>query len=453
MKDNRKYWIAPTVLALLLIASIAWGYNQYETGKNLSITLDNHYQRLFHDVKRHVEDVQVGLSKALVASSKERNIQLFSQIMNDANFAQDKLGQMPISHSDVSHTEKFLAQAADYSYYLIQKHLDGEDITPEQRKTLTDLQENSSSFNGELAAIYDSLGDPNYIYGVAAMNMDDKDGRENAFQTSLTDLSEDISETPELIYDGPFADQILHKKPLGLGNKNVDKNKAERIARDFFGGRVKDVDAFEEGEDMDQIRIPAHTFNLYPENQQKDLSVNIGVSKKGGKVIWYSNPRPITEQNISVEEAEDYALRYLKEKGFSSMEANYSLIYDGNILFNFAYKEDDITIYPDLIKVKVALDTGEIVGFDAATYYLNHHKRDFDKPKLDEETAKEHITTEFDIDSIRLALIPKGKEEVLCYEFKGKQGKGDFIVYINAVNGKEEDVLQIIHNDNGTLTF
>ena len=453
MKDNRKYWIAPIVLAFLLVASIAWGYNQYETGKNLGIILDNHYQRLFHDVKRHVEDVQVGLSKALVASSKERNIELFSQIMSDANFAQDKLGQMPVSHSEIAETEKFLTQAADYSNYLIQKHLDGEDITKEQRKTLTNLQENSSAFNGELATLYDNLGDPNYIYGVAAMNIEDDDKTNNSFQTSLTDLSENIGETPELIYDGPFADQVLNKKPVGLGKKAVDVDKAAKIAEDFFDGKVSDIEAFEEGEDIDRLKIPAYTFNLYPENQQKDLAVNIGVSKKGGRVLWFSNPRSITEQNISVDEAEEFAMKYLKKKGFDNMESNYSLTYDGNVLFNFANKEDDITIYSDLIKVKVALDTGEIVGFDAATYYLNHEDRDLNKPKIDEEEALDKVNTDFKIDSTRLTLIPKGKEEILCYEFKGEQGDGDFIIYINAMNGKEEQILQIISNDNGTLTF
>lgn len=455
MDNNKKYWIAPTILSLLLIASIAWGYNQYEVGKNFEIALDNHYQMLFHDVKKHVENVQVGLSKSLVASSKERNILLFSQIMSDANFAQDKLGQMPVSHGDLSHTQKFLTQAADYSYYLIQKHLDGEDITPEQRETLSNLQQNSAAFNGELATLHDSMGDPNYIYGAAIMDRKNQDkGGENAFQTSLTNLNTQVSETPELIYDGPFADQILNKKPVGLGNNDVNEEKAAKIAVDFFGSdRVAGIEAFEEGDGIEELRMPSHTFHLYPENQQKDLAVYMGVSQKGGKVIWLANPRPIGNPQISVEVAEEYALKYLKEKGFDNMEPNYSLRYDGNILFNFAYKQDDVTIYPDLIKVKVALDTGEIVGFDASAYYLNHQERDLLTPEIDEQTARENVNTRFDIDSVRLALIPKGKNEVLCYEFKGKYKDGDFIVYINAVNGKEEQILQIIHDENGTLTF
>lgn len=50
-------------------------------------------------------------------------------------------------------------------------------------------------------------------------------------------------------------------------------------------------------------------------------------------------------------------------------------------------------------------------------------------------------------------MIPKGKREVLCYEFKGKYKDSDFIVYINAENGNEEEILQIIKDENGVLTF
>jgi spore germination protein len=45
-----------------------------------------------------------------------------------------------------------------------------------------------------------------------------------------------------------------------------------------------------------------------------------------------------------------------------------------------------------------------------------------------------------------------GNREVLCYEFKGKYKKNDFFVYINAENGNEENILQIIKDESGTLT-
>lgn len=457
--ENRKSWIAPGILTLLLIVSLVWGYNQYQIRNQYEVTLENHYQRLFYDVKKHVEDIQVSMSKALVAGTIERNILIFSEIMNDANFAQDKLGQLPIEHAEVANTEKFLTQAADYSYYLIQRHLDGEDITPEQREALTGLQSNSAAFNDELNMLHDTLADSNFMYGVASTmgfggRNQEAQGIGAGLQTSLTNIETGVTDTPELIYDGPFADQMINRKPVGLPNNEVSMSDAERAAREFFGeDKVEEVEPFELGEDVAELRIPAYTFHLYTDNQQREMAIYTGVSQKGGKVLWMVNPRPISDPEISVEEAEEFALEYLEEKGFDSMEPNYSLQNDGYSLFNFANKQDGVTIYPDLIKVKVALDTGEIVGFDGSAYYLNNQDRDFEEPAIDINEARDKLRTEFNVDSARLALIPKGKNEVLCYEFKGRHNEGEFIIYVNVMNGKEEQVLQLIHSENGTLTF
>ncbi len=453
---DRRWWIAPTLLALLLVVSVVWGYNQYTMKNRYEVALENHYQRLFFDVKKHVDNVQVSLSKALVSDSKEQNVLLLSQIMNESYFAQDKLSQMPITHAETSKTEKFLNQAADYSYHIIQTHLLGEDVTKEQKETLTNLQKNSSAFNRELSKLHASMMESNFALGELSSKQGRRveKGNEKVFQTSLVSMDKQMSKSPELIYDGPFSDQMLNRKPLGLGGNNVSLEEAKGIATDFFGkDRVARLEAFEQGENASEVRIPAHTFHLYPKNQQKDLAVYIGVSQKGGKVVWMVNPRPVSKKTLSPKQAEEKALKYLKEKGFESMESNYSLKYDGTILFNFVYKEKDVTIYPDLIKVKVALDTGEIVGFDASAYYLNHHERTIESPHIDETAAREKVNVDFNIDSVRLTIIPKGKNEILCYEFKGKHNGADFIVYINALDGREEQVLQIIKDENGTLTF
>lgn len=455
---NRKNLIAPGILVLLLVASIAWGYEQLNVKQNYEVALDNHYQMLFHDVKQHVEGVQVGLSKALVATTKDRNIVLFSQIMNDANSAQDKLGQMPVSHNEIASTQKFLTQAADYSYYLIQKHLNGEDITPEQRKQLTDLQANASAFNGELSILNENMANPDYVYGVAYIDEMKKGEKanleENAFHTSLVDFEASVSKGPELLYDGPFADQMLNGKPKGLSGADVSVEKAANIAVDFLGkGKVENIEAFEQGQGTDELRIPANTFNAYMDNGKKDLASYISVSKKGGKVIWMTNPRPLGEKKLSNDQARDAALKFLEKKGFKNMEPNYFLNYDGYTQFNMVAKEGNITVYPDLVKVKVALDTGEVIGMDASLYYLSHHKREMPKPKISIEDARKVLKDKFKVSSERLAIIPKGKEEILAYEFKGKYSDGEFIIYINAQDGSEEQILQIIKSEHGTLTF
>ena len=60
---------------------------------------------------------------------------------------------------------------------------------------------------------------------------------------------------------------------------------------------------------------------------------------------------------------------------------------------------------------------------------------------------------DLDIKSQGLAVIPtEWQTEILCYEFKGKIDDTDFLVYINAETGREENILVIIDTPNGILT-
>lgn len=449
--------IISIVLALALVATGVWGYNQYRLKNSYKITLNNNYQRLFYDMKSHIENVQVSLSKALLSESRDQNILLLNQIVQQAYLAQEKLSQMPINHGDISKTEKFLNQVADYSYSLLKGHLNGKPLTDEQRDTVAQLQNYVGTLDKELADLHNKIANGEINFHITGLSGRSKlkEANENMINTSLVNVEEQFTETPELIYDGPFSDQVMNIKPKGLGKGNVDKEKAEEIVREFLGiEKVRKLTLFEEGEQSNAAKIESYTFSVDPENEEKEQAIYISVSKIGGNVVWMANPRAVNEISLSVKQAENYAKKFLQEKGYENMELNYSLRYDGVALFNYAYKEGDVTIYPDLIKVKVALDNGEIVGYDAAGYLTSHYDRDIAEPKLTEEEARDRVRYSFNIDSIRLAIIPKeGTKEALCYEFKGKYQGSDFIVYINALTGQEEDILKIIKNENGTLTF
>ena len=135
------------------------------------------------------------------------------------------------------------------------------------------------------------------------------------------------------------------------------------------------------------------------------------------------------------------------------MKPTYYLKQNGALTINYAYTEDDVTIYPDLIKVKIALDNGEILGMETTGYLNNHTQRNLAKPKITKAQAKASLNTKLEITSEGLAIIPtEWKTEIFCYEFKGKVDNTDFLVYVNSDTGKEENILVIIDTPNGILT-
>ena len=135
------------------------------------------------------------------------------------------------------------------------------------------------------------------------------------------------------------------------------------------------------------------------------------------------------------------------------MKETYYLKESGILTINYAYEQDGVVVYPDLIKLKIALDNGEVLGMETTGYLNNHTVRDVSEIKISKEEAKANLNKNLEITSEGLAIIPtEWKTEILCYEFKGKVDDTDFLVYINAETGKEENILVIIDTPNGILT-
>lgn len=130
-----------------------------------------------------------------------------------------------------------------------------------------------------------------------------------------------------------------------------------------------------------------------------------------------------------------------------------SVQYDNIGLFTFLTRLNDVMIYPEAIRIKVALDDGSVIGFSAEEYIGTHKQRELPKPKITEQDAREYINKNVKIMDSRMALINDSSgEDVLCYEFIGTLDDDTYRIFINAIDGEEEYVEQLqnvepIYND------
>ena len=171
-------------------------------------------------------------------------------------------------------------------------------------------------------------------------------------------------------------------------------------------------------------------------------------------VLWMLDSRPIEVENIAVEDAVRLGMEFLNANGFSGMKESYYEKSDGSVTVNYAYVGQNITMYSDLIKIKVALDNGSIIGFESRGYLMNHTERSLAPIRLSETDARAKISKHLTIDSVSLALIPlESRREVLCYECRGNFDGQNYLIYINAETGKEEKILLLIESENGVLTM
>ena len=69
--------------------------------------------------------------------------------------------------------------------------------------------------------------------------------------------------------------------------------------------------------------------------------------------------------------------------------------------------QNEVTMYPDLIKLKLALDNGEVLGIETTGYLNSHEERKLPKVKNNsKEGSKRHFKQKLEIVSQNLAVIP-----------------------------------------------
>lgn len=238
----------------------------------------------------------------------------------------------------------------------------------------------------------------------------------------------------------------------GLTGEEIDENKAKQIAEEFIGkDKIKEINSNGISENAN---IPSYDFVIKTENSDNESNLWISISKKGGHIVFMNYNRNVEVETISQEKANELGKEFLDSRGINNMKETYYTKQDGIVTINYAYIQDNVIMYPDLVKLKVALDNGEILGIETTGYLNSHTERKLEEVKISKEQAKESLNKELEILSEGLAVIPtEYQTEVLCYEFKGKVEDREFLVYINANTGKEEDILVILNTQNGILTM
>ena len=440
-----------SIICVLGIIVTILGIILYKKQREFRQASENSYNQAFYELVDYVENVEVYLAKSLISTTPEHGAETLTNLWREANLAQSYLSMLPIESQELSNTEKFLNQVSDYSYSLSRKNIYNESLSEEDLNNLQELHGYSVELENTLNQLSEDLNNGRFQWGelkekgtIAFAKQVD-----NISKESFGNLEENFHEYSGLIYDGAFSEHLTGVEKKGLVGDDIDEETAKSKITEFIGEKnIKEINSLGYIENAD---IPVYEFSI---KNQNDENINISISKKGGYVVYMNSNRDVNTEIISQEEANQKGQEFLTNKGFSNMKATYYLKQDGIVTINYAYVQENVTVYSDLIKVKVALYNGEVLGIETTGYLNNHTTRDISNVKISKEEAKKTINKNLTIESESMAIIPtEWKTEILCYEFKGKVDDREFLVYINAENGREEDILIIQDTPNGTLTM
>lgn len=391
----------------------------------------------------NLNNIGTNLEKVMYSSTPTMLSKLATELWRESSGAKNSLSMLPSSDTQLANTYKFLSQVGEFVMALGRKSASGEPLSTEERQQLSSLYDYCSSLSEQVNQMCYELENGTFSFDDYNSTLLEKSSNTVTINDSFDDVEQSLSDLPSLIYDGPFSDHIEQGTPLLLkGLKEISQDDALKVAQKVCENEKSTLE-FSHEEDGD---IPCFVF-------QSD-NCTVGITKVGGIPLYMINSQFAGEVEIKYDEAVRNAKNFLEKIGFKSLKESYYFTDDGICTINFASNDKGVVIYPDLIKVSVSLETGEILSFDATGYVHNHNERKPFTPTLTEAEAVSKINDTLDVIDTQICIIPTDwKTEQYCYEIHCKTDEGqELLVYIDCDTGEEDNILILLYSDGGVLT-
>ena len=401
-------------------------------------------RRSFAQLSASVSSIDASLQKLQYAANGPTYTALSANIWRESEVAKLALAALPLYDARLERFETFIAQAGDYAFSLMKAASGGAMSGDEAASNLKSLSSVATELSDQMSVLQERLDASDaYISLSAEGDSPWQQPRGAPVDSAFSQAEEEFPEYATLIYDGPFSEHVKSLTPKFLeGRDEVTAAEAEAIARQFLSRNVS-LKLRYEGDGV----IPYFCFGF-------DENGTIQVSKAGGVVFSLYDCRELGVGTLETETALKKAFDFLTAQGYENMQTSYYTVYENILTINFAATRGDVVLYPDLVKVGIALDNGQVVRFDCAGYLMNHHEREALSPADLGDDIWRTLPAGLKVVSENMALIPtSGKNEVFCYEFVCEDSDGRHIIlYYNAETGAQENIFLLIEDARGVLT-
>ncbi len=401
--------------------------------------LESNYRKAFYDTVEQVDNIDLNMSKILATSDTSAMQKYLVSTAINSELAENDLQTLPLHDESKFYTTKLVNQIGDYSKYLNNKLIAGETLTKSELESFYRLYQANLSLKKALQAMRDDMSNDYSFLSIA------DGGSGNVVISNFNELQNLSVEYPELIYDGPFSDGQDDREIKGISGSEISSADAKEIFKKTFSYyQLEEIEAVGET----TVGIPCYNVQA----QAKGELLYAQISKTGGKVIMFSYSGSCNDTKITDSYAVEIATNFLDKNGVKEMKPVWINLANNLYTINFAYEQNGVIVYSDLVKIRVCAESSEVIGMEATGYYTNHTTRLIEQPSLTSEQAKSKISTNIDVETSRLAVVPIGRSsEKLCYEFSGTYDGATYYVYVDAITGRQVEMFKVIESTEGTL--
>lgn len=457
-EHNRGCKIRTAVVSVLAVIGVtlllAYGiYFNIKAEENKRLENDL-YQQTFYDLLSYLEDTENYIFKAMVSGSENNTSKMLDEAWKNSVQAEACIAMLPLDANLTAGASKYLVQMSDMARCWSDRAEGG--LSDEEYETLNQMygyaQDLTGLFENMATEVIGNSSSWETLGNVSSdvfneVSADEKYSYFNGFTESFTDY-------PTLIYDGPFSDSEESGEKKDLPGNSIAKEEGLSKVEYYFnsmGYKVKDVEFKGKNE------TKGITVLNYDVTFSDDQRAYASVTEDGGHFYSVTMFRDALKSNVSVEDAVSRGGEILKSMNIPDMKSSYYSIGGNCVTVNYCYHKDGVMYYPDMVKLKISLDDGSLLGYEAHSYVLNHFNRDIYKSndaETDISAINEKISPNLTAESAGLCVTPgENGNETFAYEVKCNGFGHTVLVYFDAVTGEEKDILILIEDETGTLTL
>lgn len=430
--------ITTGVLGLSTIGFGAWAGVAQNKTDDYGNRLEAVYQKSFYDLVDNVNNAEINMSKVLASNTPSYQKKMLSQVSDNATNAQASFSSLPLTYSSLNDAQGLLNQLGGYTKTLNEKLASGENLSNDELETLDKLHSVLLEIKSQLNKLSIKMRQG---YNILDNSLNLSTG--NNFTLDLSNIKTVDVEYPSMIYDGPFSDSVTNAPIKGLHGNKLGKDEVKEKVSKLF----KNIVSVEFDQDT-QGKFQTYNYRL---KTSDNSMLYLQATQIGGHVLTVSGASGNNgEVTIDMQVAQNMAIDFAKANGIENPLVVWTDQIDSQGYFNIAPTQNGVVLYPDLVKVKIDLNNGIVIGYDATSYFTNHTSRNLATAKYSQDKARDRIPENFIISSERLVLAPLDyNREVLCFEFACDNDGNEYYFYINAETGKDENILRVIQTENG----
>ncbi|WP_227395261.1 germination protein YpeB [Jeotgalibacillus aurantiacus] len=426
-----------SVMFLGVFFAVAWGAYQQGEKNSLKNHMENQYQRAFNEMAFQMDLLNDEIGSTLAMNGGRNLTPALTEVWRLTSMIHSDIGQLPLGLLPFNEMEQFLTKIGQFSYETAVRDLSSDPLTEEEYKKLEILYGQSQELQAELRSVQSKMLEENLNWlaledlMMTAQNHNGVIDGFNSMDRAVKGYTAETFVQTDQESAAKRRSQLQHIK-----GDTISKQEALKIAGQFSGDQEAENGTVAESLDGSSYPFYTVTWNSDQEHSSMDIL------KNGGDPIFLIKSRNPGEATLSLNEASVQAEKFLKNRGYQEMSLEESYQNGNTASFTFVRSlNEGVYVLDDSIFLKVALDTGEILGFNGVDYLAGTGEIQLPNPELNPDEAVSLLHSKFDVQETRRTLIRNELDErVLCYEFTGLVGEETFRVYINAVNGQEEKV-------------